>query len=121
EGVVALVLYPALVWAGIDPLAALWEAPYYAAMSFTNTGFTPNTGGVSIFADDYLVLSVLMISVFLGSIGFPVIYTLAKHVWHIKRWSLHTKLTLATTVLLFVAGALTFLILEYDNPRTFGS
>ena len=121
EGIVAVLLYPGLVMAGIDPLAALWEAPFYAAMSFTNTGFTPNAGGVAVFADDYLVLIVLMISVFLGSIGFPVIYTLAKHVWHVKKWSLHSKLTLITTTLLFLLGALAFLVLEYNNPRTFGS
>ncbi|MGL3151527.1 TrkH family potassium uptake protein [Microbacterium sp. A82] len=121
ELVVAVLLYPGLVMAGIPPLAALWEAPYYAAMSFTNTGFTPNTGGVLEFADDYFVLSVLMVSVFLGSIGFPVIYTLAKHHWHVKRWSLHAKLTLITTTILFVAGAGVFLVLEYDNALTFGS
>ena len=121
EGVVAVLLYPGLVMAGIDPLTALWEAPYYAAMSFTNTGFTPNEGGVAVFADAYNVHIVLMISVFLGSIGFPVIYTLARHVWHVKKWSLHSKLTLITTVLLFLLGALAFLALEYNNPRTFGS
>ncbi|MDT0156263.1 potassium transporter TrkG [Microbacterium sp. ARD32] len=117
----AVLLYPALVMAGVDPVSALWEAPYFAAMSFTNTGFAPNDGGVVAFHDDYLVLLLLMAGVFLGSIGFPVIYTLAKHVWHVKRWSLHSKLTLVTTVLLFVLGAAVFLLLEYDNPRTFGS
>lgn len=44
EGTLAVLLYPALLWAGIPPIAALWEAPYYAAMAFTNTGFTPNAG-----------------------------------------------------------------------------
>ncbi|WP_373407850.1 TrkH family potassium uptake protein [Microbacterium esteraromaticum] len=121
EGTLAVLLYPALVMAGVNPISALWEAPYFAAMAFTNTGFAPNAGGVAIFADDYLVLTLLMIGVFLGSIGFPVIYTLAKHVWHVKRWSLHSKLTLITTTLLFVLGAAVFLILEYDNPATFGS
>lgn len=121
EGVLAVLLYPGLVMAGIDPLTALWEAPFYAAMAFTNTGFTPNVGGVTVFADDYFVLTLLMIGVFLGSIGFPVIYTLAKHVWHVRKWSLHTKLTLITTVLLFVLGAAVFLVLEYNNPKTFGS
>ncbi|KQR39276.1 TrkH family potassium uptake protein [Microbacterium sp. Leaf159] len=121
EGALAILLYPALVMAGVEPIAALWEAPYFAAMAFTNTGFAPNAGGVAVFADDYLVLSLLMVGVFLGSIGFPVIYTLAKHVWHVKKWSLHTKLTLVTTVLLFVLGAVVFLVLEYANPKTFGS
>ena len=121
EGTLAVLLYPALLWAGIPPVAALWEAPYYAAMAFTNTGFTPNAGGVTVFADDYLVLTLLMTGVFLGSIGFPVIYTLIKHTWHVKRWSLHSKLTLITTVLLFVVGAAVFLVLEFDNSGTFGS
>ncbi|WP_407358565.1 TrkH family potassium uptake protein [Microbacterium sp. LTA6] len=121
EGVLAVLLYPALVAAGVDAVTALWEAPYFAAMAFTNTGFAPNAGGVAVFADDYLVLTLLMAGVFLGSVGFPVIYSLAKHVWHVKRWSLHTKLTLVTTILLFVLGAAVFLILEYNNPRTFGS
>lgn len=121
EGALAVLLYPALVMAGVDAVAALWEAPYFAAMAFTNTGFAPNDGGVAVFANDYLVLFLLMVGVFLGSIGFPVIYTLAKHVWHVKKWSLHTKLTLVTTVLLFVLGAAVFLILEYSNPKTFGS
>ncbi|SFS15268.1 Trk-type K+ transport system, membrane component [Microbacterium sp. cf046] len=121
EGVIALLLYPALILGGISPLDALWEAPFYAAMSFTNTGFTPNPGGLVPFADDYLMLTILMMGVFLGSIGFPVIYTLWKHYWHVRRWTLHAKLTLITTVLLFVAGAAAFLILEYNNPKTFGS
>ncbi|MDX2376037.1 TrkH family potassium uptake protein [Microbacterium sp. LRZ72] len=121
EGTIAVLLYPAFVLARVDPLVALWEAPYYAAMSFTNTGFTPNPGGLEPFADDYFILSVLMVSVFLGSIGFPVIYSLSRHFLHVGRWSLHTKLTLITTTLLFVAGALAFLGLEFNNPGTFGS
>lgn len=116
-----VVLYPLLVMAGVDPLVALWEAPYYGAMAFTNTGFTPNAGGLTPFADDYAIMLVLMMGVFLGSIGFPVIFALAKHRWHVHRWSLHAKLTIITTVALFFAGAFAFLLLEFNNPRTFGS
>ncbi|MFJ6653715.1 TrkH family potassium uptake protein [Microbacterium sp. NPDC091313] len=121
EAVVAVLLYPALLLGGVDPVTALWEAPYYAAMSFTNTGFTPNPGGLAPFADNYYMLTVLMLSVFLGSIGFPVIYTLWKHQCHVRRWSLHAKLTLITTAALFVLGAIAFLVLEFDNPRTLGA
>ncbi|WP_295010458.1 TrkH family potassium uptake protein [uncultured Microbacterium sp.] len=121
EAGLMVLLYPALLLAGVDPLTALWEAPFYSAMAFTNTGFVPNTGGLAPFAQNYYVLSVLMLGVFLGSLGFPVIYALARQRWHVRRWSLHAKLTVITTVLLFVAGAAVFLLLEYDNPRTFGS
>ncbi|MFV0320301.1 MAG: TrkH family potassium uptake protein [Microbacterium sp.] len=121
EAVLAILLYPSLIWAGIAPLTALWEAPYYAAMAFTNTGFVPNPEGLTLFADDYVLLTVLMAGVFLGSIGFPVIYTLLKRHWHFRLWSLHAKLTLITTMLLFFAGAGAFLLLEYDNATSLGT
>jgi Trk-type K+ transport system membrane component len=121
EAVLTVFLYPALVGAGIDPLAALWQAPYYAAMAFTNTGFVPDPNGLAQFTDDYFFLTILMTGVFLGSIGFPVIFTLWRHRWHVRKWSLHTKLTLITTTVLFFLGALVFVLLEFDNPETFGS
>lgn len=121
EAVLAILMYPSLLIGGVDPLTALWEAPYFAAMSFTNTGFSPNPNGILPFATDYFFLTVMMAGVFLGSIGFPVIYTLWRHQWHVRHWTLHTKLTLITTVLLFFVGAVAFLVLEYDNPETFGS
>ncbi|WP_347345385.1 potassium transporter TrkG [Microbacterium sp.] len=121
EAGLAVLLYPSLLIAGIDPLTALWEAPYFAAMSFTNTGFAPNAEGLAPFAHDYVMLTVLMTGVFLGSIGFPVIFTLWRHQWHVRRWSLHAKLTIITTVALFFAGAVAFLVLEYGNPETFGT
>ncbi|MGO4678487.1 TrkH family potassium uptake protein [Microbacterium sp. 2MCAF23] len=121
EAGLMVLLYPALLTAGVHPVNALWEAPFYAAMAFTNTGFTPNPGGLEPFAQNYYVLSVLMLGVFLGSLGFPVIYTLTRQRWHVRRWSLHAKLTMLTTIVLFVVGAAVFLLLEFDNPKTFGS
>ncbi|KAA9089812.1 TrkH family potassium uptake protein [Microbacterium radiodurans] len=121
EAGLAILLYPSLLIGGVDPLTALWEAPYYAAMAFTNTGFAPNAEGLAPFAQDYVMLTVLMAGVFLGSIGFPVIFTLWRHHWRVRAWSLHAKLTLITTVVLFFAGAGVFLLLEYENPATFGS
>ncbi|MGC5172666.1 TrkH family potassium uptake protein [Microbacterium sp. DT81.1] len=121
EAGLAILLYPSLLIGGVDPLTALWEAPFYAAMAFTNTGFAPNPGGIAAFANDYFFLTVLMTGVFLGSIGFPVIYTLWRHVWHVRKWSLHAKITMITTVFLFFAGAVAFTVLEYNNPKTFGA
>lgn len=121
EAGLAVLMYPSLLVGGVDPLVALWEAPYFAAMSFTNTGFSPNPDGILPFQYDYFFLTVMMAGVFLGSIGFPVIYTLWRHQWHVRHWTLHAKLTLITTVLLFFLGAAAFLALEFDNPETFGS
>lgn len=121
EAGAAILLYLPIVGAGYTWLEAAWYAPYYAAMAFTNTGFTPNPGGIAVFAHDYFFLTVMMGAVFLGSIGFPVIYALSKQLLRPRRWSLHVKLTLVTTVILFFAGAAAFLALEYENPGTYGS
>ncbi|MGI6878690.1 TrkH family potassium uptake protein [Microbacterium sp. gxy059] len=125
---VAILIYPSIT-AVYDWRVALWLAPVYAAMSFTNTGFTFNDGGIEVFAQDYFFMTAIMLSVFLGSIGFPVIYALSRqlfgrgghHRFEPRRWPLHVKLTLITTSLLIVGGAAAFLALEYGNPRTFGS
>ena len=120
EAGIAVLMYPSLLVGGVSPLRALWEAPYYAAMAFTNTGFTPNPEGLTPFLHDYFFLTMMMLAVFLGSIGFPVIYTLWRQRWHVRAWSLHAKLTIITTVLLFFVGGVVFLGLEFDNPQTFG-
>lgn len=121
EAGIAILLYPGLLFAGVPWNVALWEAPFYAAMSFTNTGFTPNPQGLEPFRHDYFFLTVLMAGVFMGSIGFPVIYTLRRQLWHVRRWSLHAKLTIITTVGLFFLGGVVFLVLEYDNLLTLGT
>jgi len=121
EGAVALLLFPRMLIAGIDVGTAAWESIYYSAMAFTNTGFTPNREGIDAFATDYWFLSALMIGVFLGAIGFPVILAIASNLRQKRRrWSIHVKLTLLTSVILLVAGAVLYIVLEYDNPKTFG-
>ena len=62
-----------------------------------------------------------MLGVFLGSLGFPVIYAFARGWRKPRLWSLHVKLTLVTTIALMFAGMIIYIILEFDNPKTFGS
>ncbi|MCI2957268.1 TrkH family potassium uptake protein [Agromyces atrinae] len=120
EIVIAVLMIPSMLAAGFDWWSSLWHSFYYSAMAFTNTGFSPNIEGTAQFANDFWFLSLLMVGVFLGSLGFPVIYTLARSWRKPRKWSVHVKLTLVTTVILFVAGAAAFLLLEYNNPRTYG-
>jgi Trk-type K+ transport system membrane component len=122
EGGVALLLFPRMLIAGMGFGASLWESLYYSAMAFTNTGFAPNVEGLTPFAEDFWFLGALMIGVFLGAIGFPVILAIASNL-RVKRrrWSIHVKLTLLMSVILLIAGAVLYIVLEYDNPKTFGS
>ncbi len=119
ELAVAALIYPRLLIAGVDPLTAAWESIYFAAMAFTNTGFSPAPEGIEMFASDWWFLGALMIGVLFGAIGFPVLYALRKSL-RPRRWSLHVRLTLVTFGLLLVGGAAAYLLLEAGNPDTMG-
>jgi trk system potassium uptake protein TrkH len=121
EVVVALFILPRLLVQGFDLWSAVWQSFYYAASAFTNTGFTPNPEGLTPFATDPWMLTVLAIAVFLGSIGFPVIFALARGWRNPRRFSVHVKLTLVTTVGLIILGALAISLLEWSNSATLGN
>jgi trk system potassium uptake protein TrkH len=120
EIAIALLLFPRMLLQGEPFFDALWESFYYSVMAFTNTGFLPTSEGITPYAEDVWFLGLLMIGVFLGSIGFPVIYAIIRNPKKPKRWSLHVKLTLVTTLILLVLGSIAFFALEFNNPKTFG-
>jgi trk system potassium uptake protein TrkH len=121
EIIVAAIIYPRLLVAGFDGWTAVWQSFYYAASAFTNTGFTPNPDGLAPFVGDPWMLSVLAVAVFLGSLGFPVIFALARGWRNPKRWSVHVKLTLTTTIGLIILGGIAITLLEWNNLATLGS
>lgn len=121
EVIVAATIYPRLLVAGFDGWTAAWQSFYYAASAFTNTGFTPNADGLEPFVGDPWMLSVLALAVFLGSLGFPVIFALARGWRNPKRWSVHVKLTLTTTIGLIILGGLALTLLEWNNLATLGA
>lgn len=120
ELIVSAFIIPRLLLAGFDPWSAIWQGFYFAASAFTNTGFTPNAEGMSRFATDPWMLSVLAIAVFLGSVGFPVIFALARGWRNPRRLSVHVKLTLVTTIGLIVLGTIAVALLEWNNSATLG-
>jgi trk system potassium uptake protein len=120
EVALTALIAPRLLLAGSDLWRAVWEAFYFATSAFTNTGFVPHVSGLAEFATDPWMLSVIAIGVFLGSLGFPVIFALAKGWRTPHRWSIHVKLTLVTTLVLIVIGAIALGALEWNNPNTLG-
>jgi trk system potassium uptake protein TrkH len=100
-------------------LTALVDSFYYSLMAFTNTGFIFSEAGLTPYVADYWFLSWLMVGVFLGSIGFPVIYAVLRNHRRPRRWSVHVKLTLVTTAVLVVAGTAAYVLLEWNNRATF--
>ena len=121
EAVLTLMFIPRLLIAGANPWQAVWESFYFATSAFTNTGFVPHTAGLAPFATDPWMLGTIALGVFVGSLGFPVIFALARRVRKPGRLSIHVKLTLVTTVILIIVGAIVLYSLEWNNPATLGA
>ncbi|MFZ2963756.1 MAG: potassium transporter TrkG [Rhodoglobus sp.] len=115
EAVIALLLFPRMLIEGVPLLEAAWQSVYISAMAFTNTGFLPLEFGLADYAGDVWFLSVLMLAVVAGAIGFPVIFVLSRNLRRPRRWSLHVKVTLLTFALLLVGGSVAYYLLEFDR------
>ncbi len=113
-------VFPRLLIDGFDVWTAVWQGFYISLSAFTNTGFVPFTDGMEQFATDPWMLGVLSIAVFLGAIGFPVIFALARWVKRRQKLSVHARLTLVVTGILLVIGWVAIGLLEWSNTRTLG-
>ena len=116
---VAIALFPSILAAGYEVGQAIWYSIYFSAMAFTNTGITPNVEGLTPFQHNYGFLLLLMLGVTLGSVGFPVIYALARNLRRPSKWSLHVKLTLLAWFGIWVSSVIVFLALEQYNGTLF--
>src|SRR5699024_10519103 len=91
---------------------------FYAISALGNAGFTVHSGGLAVFEDNAFILAPLTIGVFVGSFGFPVFLNLIRARWTRYKWTLHTNLTLITTTVLLIAGAIACAAFELANPLT---
>lgn len=121
ESLLALILVPRLIVLEGDVVTGLWHGIFYAVSSFNNAGFVIHPDGLAGVGHDPVVLWTLMAGVFFGSLGFPVLLILWRCRWHIRRWSLHVRLTMEVTLLLMVAGAVLYAMLEWNHADTLGA
>jgi len=121
---VALLLLPRLLYLYDDPLLAVWHAIFYGISAFNNAGFVPAVGGLYPHVGDWLICVPIMLGVFVGSLGFPVIKSIRasqkNHLGFWRSWSLHAKMTIITSFILLVVGFISFFALEYNDPNTLG-
>jgi trk system potassium uptake protein TrkH len=99
---------------------SLFYGLFYAISAFNNAGFVPEPAGTAQYLADPFFSLPIALAVFVGSLGFPVIRVLVKHWSHPHRWTLHAKLTLATSGILLAAGTVGYLAMEWSNPATLG-
>ena len=114
-------LFPALLRLNNGQVSqSLWEALFFAVASYNNAGFTPDTAGLYI--NSWSVGLPILLSAFVGTLGFPVIlnvFQCAHKRLSPKRWNLHTKLTVVTTLSIVTTSLLWFLVVEWNNRVLF--
>lgn len=120
EAILAILLFPRFLMRGDSVGDSIWYSVFYAISAFNNAGFTIHPGGAEYFSEDPWILSLIMIGVFVGSLGFPVVLMIAMNWNRPKNWDLHTRLTLTTTTIVLALGFVFLLLFESGNPKTLG-
>jgi trk system potassium uptake protein TrkH len=121
EAVIALILAGRL-WLGYDygPGKALWYGVFHGVSAFNNAGFALYSNSLNGFVGDGWICLPITLGVIAGSVGFPVLFELARRIRRPNQWSTHTRLTVIGTAGLLAIGFVVMLGLEWNNPHTFG-
>ena len=106
--------------------SAVWMGLFHSVSAFCNAGFdilgriSPGCS-LSPYAGDPLVLTVVMLEIVVGGIGFFVWQDLWINRRSMKKLSVYSRMALWATGILLVGGALIFCFCEWSNPATLGA
>jgi trk system potassium uptake protein TrkH len=122
---VILVLGFVLLYWRLEPIfgarEGAWQALFTAISAYNNAGFDVLPGSVSLVllrTDSFLLGGVALLAV-AGSVGYMLFVDVLK-IRRFNRFSLDSRLVIVTTLSLWLAGAVLFLLFEYTNGETIG-
>ncbi|MEW6227952.1 MAG: TrkH family potassium uptake protein [Bacillota bacterium] len=100
---------------------AVYYGIFHAVSGFCNAGFDLFGGFRSLigYRGDIWVNLVMTSLIIIGGLGFTVVSEVFAHRKGC-RYSLHTRIVLATTALLIISGTVVIFLLELHNPATLG-
>ena len=121
EATVAFILAARLATNYSMPVSeAIWHGIFHSVSAFNNAGFSSFSDSVMGFQSDAVILGPIMLAVFLTALGFPVMQDIRANHLRWRRWSLHSKITVAGTFALLAFGFLSILLMEWNNEATLG-
>ena len=121
EGLASLVLtWRFVLDEGVGLGEASYQGVFHAVSAFNNAGFSLFSNSLVAFVGDWWLCLTIGLAVIAGGIGFPVWTELRGSLTRPSRWSLHTKLTIGTTIVLIVVGTALIASSEWTNPATLG-
>lgn len=98
----------------------IYNALFHSVSAFCNAGFDimgkyGQFTSLTRYSSDIIVNLTIMILIIIGGIGFLVWDDIANNRFCFRKYQLHTKIVLTTTVILIICGALLFYILEMNG------
>jgi trk system potassium uptake protein TrkH len=97
----------------------IWQAIFHSISAFNNAGFALHPDSLSQWVGNPIINLVVPSLFILGGLGFIVVSDIyRKRSW--RTLTIHSKLMLAGTGTLIVIGAVSFALLEWQNPATLG-
>ncbi len=109
------------------PMFGMWEGVYYSIFhsisAFCNAGFDlmgrfSEYSSLTTFATDKLVLITIMLLIISGGLGFVVWKDIACYKFRFKKYSLHSKIVLLTSLCLIIVGAVVTFVCEYNGTMS---
>ena len=99
---------------------AIYYGIFHSVSAFCNAGFDlmgaiEPYGSMTYFSNDGIVLFTLSVLIITGGIGFVVWDDFLNNKFRFRRYKLHSKIALFTSLFLIVSGAVLVFILEYGN------
>jgi len=118
-----------LLWLRFMPRYGAWQglgmAIFHSIAAFANAGFdlfgyNYAFYGLADHAGDRFVITIVMILVLIGGLGFFVWEDILQSGFKFKRLHLHSKLVLCISFWLILVGWILFFVIERNNPHTIG-
>lgn len=97
-----------------------WYAVFHSVSAFCNAGFDlmgvrEKFSSLTSYSSSIYVNTVIMLLIIAGGIGFLVWNDMCVHKYHLRRYSLQSKVVLLTSALLIVLPAMFFFVYEYEG------
>lgn len=99
---------------------ALYYGLFHSISAFNNAGFGLEFDNLSKWAQNPAINLIIASLFILGGIGFTVIMDVTNKKFNVRKWSLHTKLALISTLVFNIVATILIFGIESGNPDTLG-
>ncbi len=100
----------------------LYFSVFHSVSSFNNAGFALYPDNLSSFVENPIINLVVPLLIILGGMGFLVQLNVLGSLKNgrLNRLTVNTKLSLTMMISLLIIGAVSFALVEWNNPKTLG-